>query len=254
LLELGFTREPTGRRDWQTPAHDMGWVRTAPVVEVDLHWTLWSAQAAPATVWRELRVDAQELRVGGADVLGLGPRGRAMLVAMHAARHHGPRHPVLRAKTVEDLQRALQRCSLDDWRAAAELADRLGLLDAFAVGLRSVPAGKPVAARLRLPDGARAMILLSGTAPPTADWFLHVLQARGARAKLRLLAGEIVPSVEFMRLASPRLANHGRVGLLTAYAIRPLIRAWRAPRGFVAARRAARAAARTADAPVANGR
>ncbi len=89
LRELGFRLAPISRRDWEAVPHAIGWERGA--VEVDLHWTLWAAEAAPATVWHELQADAQELRVGGAEVPSAGPRTRAMLVAVHAARHRSPR-------------------------------------------------------------------------------------------------------------------------------------------------------------------
>jgi hypothetical protein len=70
------------------------------------------------------------------------------------------------------------------------------------------------------------------------EWLSRV---PGFRAKARLVAGKLVPDVQFMRAWSP-LARRGRVGLAAAYAFRILWLAWHAIPGFIAWLRARRSA------------
>jgi hypothetical protein len=56
--------------------------------------------------------------------------------------------------------------------------------------------------------------------PPLAEGIERLSTTRGFRARLRLLARELVPTPSFMRVWSP-LAEHGILGLALAYAYRP---------------------------------
>jgi hypothetical protein len=197
---------------------------------VDIHRTFFGAAAPPEDVWRVLRRDAVTIRVAGEDLAAPSLPARALLVALHAAQH-GPEVP----HPIEDLRRAVARADDETWRAAARLAEAIEVAHTMAEGLRLIPAGAKLAARLALVDPA----LLEASATPLVLGIERLASRRGARAKTRLLARELAPSPDFLRWSVP-LARRGRRGLLAAYLLRPLWLAWHAPRSLLAWRRARR--------------
>src|SRR5439155_683274 len=64
---------------------------------------------------------------------------------------HAAQHGAFRPHALEDLRRGIRIVDEPCWRAAAELAAALGAQDAFAAGLRAVPEGVELAARLQPP-------------------------------------------------------------------------------------------------------
>jgi hypothetical protein len=219
------------------PVHARTWYREADSAVIDLHRTIIGAHAPDSVVWDVMHRETQSVDIGGTRLDGLNPPATALIVGLHAAQH-GNRSE----QPLADLRQALERLPRADWEEAARLAGRIEALEAFAVGLRLEPAGDSLADGLGLPRKLTAeSVLRAGGPPPTAlgfEWLTHV---PGIRAKARLVAGKLVPDVEFMHAWSP-LARRGRLGLALAYTWRPLWLAWHAPRGFLAWARARRRA------------
>jgi hypothetical protein len=209
---------PRWARTWKRP--DGG--------NVDLHTTLVGARAAPQDVWSQLSAEVEPLEVARVRLEGLSAQAAAVVVALHAA-HHGSDV----RKPLDDLSRAVERLPESIWHAAAALAERLAATEAFGAGLRLLPVGAELTDRLHLPHEASAEVLLrAGGAPPMALGFEWLDRVPGLRAKIRLIAGKVVPDAAFMRAWSPLARRYPRAGLPLAYVWRPLWLAWHAPRGF----------------------
>lgn len=234
LRERGFedTASPLAhpRKDsheWQRAQH-----------HVDLHTTLIGIRAAPQEVWDALSSTTDSEQVGGMVVRVLDRPGRTLHVALHAAQHGRDEE-----KPLEDLRRALELVPEQTWRDAADLARRLRATEAFATGLRLLPAGSALATRLDLVSAASAEATLRLEPVPLALALEHLAETRGWRARLDILWRELFPTVAFMRWWSP-LARRGRLGLIAAYCWRPLYLLLHLGPGFVAWQRARRGAAR----------
>jgi hypothetical protein len=216
LARLGFVQVLT-QRDLPQLLHADIWKRRADGAVVDLHNTLPGVHRFRVEHWNRLWAERTTVAIGGGAVDGLGQTGVALLVALHAS-HHG----VASDKPLTDLARALERFDLDVWRAAAAFADELQALPAFTAGLELLPAGRAVRASLDIPPADSLRVALLARSEPTAAvGLLDLAAARGIRAKSSFLARKLVPSARFMRVTSP-LARRGRVGLVLAYACRPL--------------------------------
>jgi hypothetical protein len=186
-------------------------------------------------VWRALRDQVRPLRVGSESLSALDDTGLILHIAMHAAA--SGRHA---AKPMADLARALAAFDASTIDAAAALAARVGALPQFVAGLRLVPAGRPWAAvlgeRVTIPalTAARALGGAWGTAKvaavATEPWWHRPVT----------VAQLVFPSRTMLRRSMP-LARRGRLGLLAAYALRPLrmvvglaaaVRSWRLARAW----------------------
>ncbi len=198
--------------------------------KVDLHETLIGIEAEPAAVWTALTASTETRQIGGEGVRVLTRTPQAFHVALHAAQHGVRDHQAL-----EDLGRAIARLHDSDWRAAGELAEALEAVEAFARGLRMLPAGAEIAARLGLPEGTSIRTELNAASrPPGAVSFDELTRAKGARQLSAQVARKLFPSRAFMRWWTP-LARRGPGGLVAAYAWRlawiaghsaPGFRAW----------------------------
>ncbi len=176
------------------------------------------------------------MEVHGAPVRVPGDPALALHVALHAAQHG-----IARGTPRRDLHEALERLAPATWQAAAALAARVDAVDAFGVGLRLLPDGAALAARLGLPPNRSRNAALRVMAAPSVTLGLDRLATTpGARAKARLALGWTFPPPDFMRTGGG-LARRGRAGLLLAYAWRPLALAGQSGRAVLAWRRAARA-------------
>lgn len=217
LRERGFEPGWTGLRPSERAHHHERWIRRGvQPVAIELHHTLYMLQASPPLVWQRLTEASHVIEIGGVAVDVPSEPVSALIVGLHATQHGGAQ-----PKPMRDLRRALERVELDTWRAAAALAEELGAGPAFAAGLRLESGGRHVCDRLGLTDRASRFVRLSAaTAPPTAMGIERLIATKGASARLRLLAQELVPSRACMRASSP-LARRGRVGLVRAYASRP---------------------------------
>ena len=233
LEELGFedvSVEGVLRGDRPTHAHT--WSRADRAL-VDLHTTIVGVRIPAGDAWAILAADTETLPVAGADVEVLQEPAKALMLALHAAQHGGRFMP-----TLEDLERALARLPPVAWEQASSLARRLDAVDAFATGLRLLPAGVEVASRLELPSAAGVDVALrAGTPPPMALGFEWLSQTQGWRGRAALAARKIAPTPAFMRAWSP-LARRGRAGLALAYAWRPIWILLHAGPAFLAWRRA----------------
>jgi Uncharacterised nucleotidyltransferase len=201
---------------------------------VDLHCTLAGLDADLDAVWPALAADPDWQVIAGREVAIPARPAVLMHVAIHAA-HHGADKPL------EDLRRAIARADDGLWRRAAELAEALDGLAAFASGLRLLPEGAAVAARLGVQDAGSVPFDLRASGVATAEALHDLLTTqRPPRERLALVLRELFPSAGFMRWWTP-LARRGRGGLLASYPWRWVWLALRAPRGLLAVRRARRA-------------
>jgi hypothetical protein len=202
--------------------------------DVDLHATFKGLTADTETVWAVLAEERETLQLADGTVEVPGPAARLMHIALHAAQHLG-------GKAITDLELAVARMDDALWLRAVDLAERTGGSAAFLSGLRSVAAGRELAERLELPDVRSVHSLLHAQAIPLAEALHQLSTVSGSRAKLALVAREIVPTAEFMRWWSP-IAHRGRLGLAAAYLWRPVYLASRLPRAAIALWRARRRA------------
>jgi hypothetical protein len=223
LEGLGFERHGLEAIEGDWPRYSRNWVRSDSM-NVDLHQTLAGVGVPPTELWAALTEGLERMSVGGVDVDVLAPSARALVVALHTAKD-GPRI----AKARHDLGHAIDRLPPDLWIETVRLADQVGALGSLAAGLRLVvPSGVELADRLGLPLEAPLEIAIRsrGGAPALAlgiDW---LVSSPGLRGKGRLVLRKFFPPVSFVRAWSP-LARRGRVGLVAAYAYRPLWVLWR---------------------------
>ncbi len=218
LSRLGFVdRTVSGVIAGDRPTYALTWVRPADSANVDLHYSLRGIGASAQPVWDVLTEPGQTetLTVGSLEATVLNLPGRALVAALHAAAHGA-----MVEKPIRDLSKALECLSAADWRAATALARRLEAIDAFAVGLRLLPAGRELADRLDLPSRTSVeSALRASTAPPMALGFDWLARTQGTGAKARLIARKLAPRPDFMRAWSP-LARRGPAGLVGAYGLR----------------------------------
>jgi hypothetical protein len=112
--------------------------------------------------------------------------------------------------------------------------------DAFAAGLRLLPAGAAVADGMALPvSRSIETALLASSPPPAAMGWVHFSQTRGWRARGYFIGRKLVPTPTLMRAWSP-LARRSRLGLALAYLWRPAWVLLHAGPGLIARRRVAR--------------
>jgi hypothetical protein len=227
--ELDVARMPPWWRE-----HGVAWVRDADLAVIDVHRTLPGVGVDDRRAWQLLSTGTEEIIIGGYPTRALAVPARAMHVALHAA-HHGPSD----STGVGELSRALERADVGTWREATALAQELGALDAFLAGLRIVPAGRHVAAQLGIDANPSLEIALVGEASRasalTLERFVH---AGSVRTRLSMIRYKLVPPDTFIRRWSP-LAQRGVIGLMIAYAWRPVwvlirvpaaVRTWRKAR------------------------
>lgn len=213
--------------------HAQEWGRPDGPRVVDLHWRIPGADASAERAWDVVAAHTAPLLVGPERAESLRPEGIALVAALHAA-HHGREH----AKSVRDLDRALERFDARTWRAAADLAAELEAVEALAAGLRLVPRGEELASTLGLPGvvSPRRALMAAGQ-PAGSLGLLRISEGGSARERARALRYALLPSRAHMR-ASSSLAARGHTGMALAY----LARAGRRTVQLPAAVRALRAA------------
>ena len=232
--ETGLGRRPDDQIVWST-----AWTRSSDGANVDLHQTIVGVRGESETVWRLLSDQVESVEVARSRVDGLDATATALVVGLHAAQHGvGFMHPL------NDLALALEKFPEPIWDQATRLAEQLEATEALAAGLRLLPAGVQLAARLRLPSALSTETLLRvRTPPPMAlgfDWFART---SGLRPRLRLIVGKAVPEVRFMRVWFPPARGGSSLGLALGYLWRPLWLLWHsvpALRAWIVARRATR--------------
>jgi Uncharacterised nucleotidyltransferase len=211
LVDLGFVQHSLEvALPAERPRHAHTWERAR--LMVDLHRTLIGIAAPPEQAWARLGSETANMTVGGTQIEVLRRPALAVILALHAA-HQGAEFD----RPLEDLGRALERASADVWEEAAAQAEALEAIPAFATGLRLLPTGEAVAARLGLSSEHWAR----GDVEGGKTWHLArtlgwLVETPGLAAKLRFLVGRLFPAPAVMRSRLP-IARRGRLGLLLAY-------------------------------------
>jgi len=237
LAALGFvpTADERGLPEWWQE-HASSWLREHDQGKIDLHRRLQGAEAEPRLVWSTLWAGRDPILIGGVSVWRLSEPGRALYATLHAT-HHGSED----ARGLPHLEAALAAVDDSGWRAALELARQLDAVEAFATGLRLLPAGTELAARIDVPD-ARSVktALLASTPPPVALGFDQLHGARGLR-RMEILLRKVFPPPGFICHWWPP-AGRNRGMLVLGYLYRPIWLVKNAPAGYRAWRAARRKA------------
>jgi glycosyltransferase involved in cell wall biosynthesis len=234
LQEMGFADPVALARSSEGQANARAWRRADGMV-VDLHRALIGIGASPEVAFAALQRHTTALSVGGRDVKVLDVAARGLHLALHAAQH-GIDHPV----PLQDLALALEQLAAAVWEEVALLAEELDAVAAFGAGLRLLPDGRDLAARLRLPvDTPVATALRAMSASELSLGFERLAHAGEVPARLRYVAGKLVPSAAFLRSWTP-LANRGRTGLWLARLWRPLWLIFHSGPAYLTWRRATR--------------
>ncbi len=240
LNQEGFQRMGLDTLSADRPKYAMTLRRPDNGLAVDLHHALLGAEGSEVTQWEALSQDTTWMEVGGRPVEVLTPPGRAVVLALHAAKD-GARSP----HVLVDLQRAIDLVPDEVWRESVALAQRISATEGFATGLRRLPAGAALTERLGLSTGVRAeFVLKENRPPPLAMGALWFLKERGVSRRASVVFHKLFPSRDFLRAWRP-IARRGRLGLLAAYVWRPFWVLWHVGPAVVAARRAARAERRS---------
>jgi hypothetical protein len=204
---------------------------------IDLHRSLIGV-GQPKNLFAALAEGAQPFEVGGGIIDVPPPAGRALVLALHAAKEASRSE-----KVVADLARAIEVVPDEVWAAAGTLAQAVDATEAFAAGLRRDPAGREIASRLALPDELTTDVSLRSTKPPPLAVGLdYVLDAHGIGGRLLFGIRKAFPPPSFMRAWRP-IARHGALGLVAAYVYRPfwlIVKTVPAARAVRRARRTAR--------------
>lgn len=205
-LEGAFPRE--------RPGHAHTWFGPGGRA-VDLHRTLVGAGVPPQETWNVLAEGTESVVLEGVAVEIPALAARLVVIALHAAHHAGEA-----AQPAVDLDRAVEQAPLATWRSALDVADRLAARPGFAAGLRTTPAGRDLAARLRLePTSPLPSTLVGGSTFHVAQAFSWLAQLPGVNAKVAFAARKLAPTPMRMRARSG-LARRGAAGLAAAYVVR----------------------------------
>lgn len=230
LADLGYEYTGARRATFEQLWHEHEWRRGGSTPALfDLHRALHLIPAPPPDAWALLRADASRMTIAGESVEIPCPAAHLVIIALHAAQH-GAKVP----KPLEDLRRAIERATAEDWEAAGSLAARLGAAGSMREALGLVEHGTELADRLSLASGAaRNARLMAQTPPKTALGIEVLVNTQGVRARSYLLIRKLLPTRAFMRSWQP-LARRGRGGLALAYIWRPLWLMANLPRGTLA--------------------
>lgn len=194
LRRLGFERFDFGGEQL-VEIHSENWFRASDRVSVDLHHTLKGVRVSSDLLWLALKNPTEAVSLNGTAVQVPSAPARAMVVCLHAAQHGRGTE-----RTLEDLSRALARCSKEVWRASARLARDVDALDAFGAGLRMLPQGEELASELGLaPTSSVGVQLRADMAPPEARAWELVFSAKGAVAKVRMFLRILFPDPTYVR-------------------------------------------------------
>jgi Uncharacterised nucleotidyltransferase len=232
LAELGFVATLDARLPGWWEEHASSWARARDGGKIDLHRKLQGAGAEPERVWAALWAAREPITIGASSALRLSESGRALYATLHAT-HHG----ALDVRGLMHLQAALDNVADAVWTEALTLAVEAGALEAFATGLRLLPAGAALASRISVPD-ARSVTttLLASTPPPVALGFDQLAAAHWPR-RFEILVRKAVPPPGFIRHWWHPAASSRRM-LAVGYLYRPIWLLARAPTGYRAWRRA----------------
>lgn len=197
--------------------HAETWIGITPgstdQLMIDLHRWLPGARATPPTAWTALAARRTWIEIGGRRAPVLDQIGQAMHLAMHAAQHG----PALQ-KHVDELTLALERWPANVWDSAALLAREIDATEAFAAGLRLLPEGAALAARLALPTTAELdWTIRHRPDRPRGTFHLQALaEATGVRERFRILRRSLLPNRVWIMNQHP-WARPGGLRVIAAY-------------------------------------
>jgi predicted nucleotidyltransferase len=236
LAELGYLHSLAGADPAEMGPRERDLVGPGNIW-IDLHFGFLGVELPPQACFDLLWERTEDFELpGGQRVRILDLAARAMHLALHAAQN-GP----IDTKALADLARGLDRVDRPTWEAAAALASALQATEAFAAGLRLLPAGASLATELRLPTQMTVELALRvHSAPQDAIFFERLRSAKGAR-KLALIARKLYPTTAFLQanaaeplgprqLVAARLRHPFTVGRRLAPALLAWARAWRIAR------------------------
>jgi hypothetical protein len=213
----------------------IAWARGSQAI--DVHTTLVGAHCEEQQLWDRLAPCSEPFKVAGRHVLTLDEPARCCHLALHAAQH-GP----LLSHALEDLRRGLDVVDVTSWRQAAVIARDIEAVDAFAAGLRLLPAGETLAESLALPSRTSVeQALRLEHAMPVAMGLERLRTAPSLSARARLLRDELFPPRMRIRWQYP-IASRGPAGLALGYVQRWAWLFTRLPSALRALRRAQRQA------------
>jgi hypothetical protein len=246
LVRLGYVNTDAAKEidDVGGIVHGQTWTCSAPASmqqpTVDVHRWLPGARVAAEIAWHALSSRRTWIEVGGRTTAVLDRAGQALQLATHAAQH-GPAF----VKHTDELALALARWPPEVWEAASTLADEVGAVEAFAAGLRLVPAGSALAGRLALPSTAElGWTIQHRHGRPRGTFHLRALaDAETWGERLQILRRSLFPRRAWI-IQQHSWARGSRLRLLAAYGFH-LLRApvW-ATRAWMFRRRGQRAARR----------
>jgi hypothetical protein len=215
LEGLGFDSGRDGWADFERPFHADSMVRVADGGRqwVDLHRNLTGVAAPDALVWRTLEANTVPLSVSGVTVRALNRSALAMHLVLHAVQHSGHAH------TSEDLRRVVNCLPFEQWPEVVDLASRLGIDGALAIGLRLDPDGARLAERLCLPVPPLDSSTFWYASAPQGAWSLAMLwSAPSLREKVLWVRWTLVPSPARIRAGIYPVPPGQKMGLCIAYA------------------------------------
>jgi hypothetical protein len=227
LEALGYDRDFDDREMpswWREHAGE--WVRRSDAVTIDLHRTLPGVRVEHERAWLLLAANRGTVKILEREVPALNLPGRALHVALHAAQHGEGW-----SKPLHDLTRAIEQADAAIWRRAAELAAGLDATEAFAAGLRLIPAGAELADRLGLSKTNSVDTRLKAASAPPEALTLERLARAGPAAKAAITWRKLFPPPEYVRKWEPR-GTDTRRGLARAYLRRPVWVLQRLPDAF----------------------
>ncbi len=200
LTGLGYVDfvKTSGLRVFPDDPHADLWVQRTDrsLTPVDLHWRLPGCEADEVRLWEALRARRAWVELDGLRAPTLDRAGLSLHLGLHAAQH-GPED----RKAMGDLKRGLDRWPVEVWQEAAELAAEVGAQEAFAAGLRLLPAGaalaepaRPAAGGKTAPDDRRARAPAAGHIPlASIDRGRRPTRARFGAALVALSAVDLDP-------------------------------------------------------------
>lgn len=234
LARLGFEPLLLDIIPGDRPNHARPYARAGGGPTVDLHRTLLGAEALPSVVWSALHAETQEVPLGDAAITVLAPPAQLLHVALHAAQN-GIGNP----RTIRYLARCLEVTDAVAAAGALRVAREIEAVDAFALGLSLVSAGRTLNDRFGIAPGSSVTAALRATSAPNSAHALEWLATReGFRERLRFVLHKAFPPRAYMVSSYPRA--HTRTGLLLSYPARWLWLAGQLPRSFGAWRGARR--------------
>ena len=235
LGELGYKKagDELGIVDVAGVAHTEAWVAAAPgamrQLLLELHLWLFGSEAPAPVTWDRLAARRTEIELCGQAVPVLNAEGQAMHLALHAAQH-GSTY----VRGQQELALALERWPLGVWKRAAGLAAEIDAVDAFAAGLRLVPAGAALTNALGLPATDQLdWEIRHARSRPRGTFHLQALaDKRGLLGRAEVLRYALFPSRDWIARAYP-WARGARAALVLGYLVHLMrapawaVRAWR---------------------------